>query len=1723
MTIRFTILFILLCNSFLANAQAPFTPTFVMEEDILRADHAFVQGKNVIQLCGLQPGEEYGIRWTGVPAEFSPSKVLVTAGQQIEAGLNPIRFRAESSCVNLTLYLPKTANTDPFPNGIAAWHQQTRKMVSDGSRNVFVTNASTEFLVRNILMAGAGCWDIRNITELGSFASRGMYSGSPAPGIGVCLSTGMATDANGINNSPNVGTDFGGWGDADLTATIFPFVFTFDASSISFDFTAPYTGALSFDIMWASEEYPSGNCDGFGIFASGPGITGPYTGNSQFYGVAPNTSYPINACNIGPNGIKALYVDNTDGKEIQYDGYSIPMKVFIPIQECGEYHIKFVVADTNDGLNDSAVFIAGNTYGYEQSSTVEVVIPTSNDNVAFEECSDAYLHVCRADQDNLFPDLVVDYSVSPLSTAVLGVDYGPLPSQFVIPAGEPCVDIPIDLIYDPAFEIDKSLIVDLVSPCPCLNPTAELIIRDTPPLDFTLDDITVCQDDDVFFEPSISSGVEPYTYAWSDGSTDDLLSYYAEIPGTENYSVTITDRCGRSMVKTGKVTIAARPIATMEGDGYLCKGNTKDTIPVTITLEPPSSAPWNISYWINGVLQPVLTNITTPVITIPVTTPGFSQIKSVFNNSVCDGIIFGESFIESVEISADLDTVPVSCYGIKDGSLLATGQEGFEPYTFQWSVPGENMALLDSIGVGKYFVTVTDQLGCTVVDSVTMTSQTDIIVDGLLINGTDCTTPTGAVDLTVSGGNLPYTYLWSNGSILEDPSNLPEGTAFVTVTDNKGCESYASFPIPVPDAPDITPSVTGTVTCAAPNGGAAVLQVNGGTMPYGFAWSGNGGNQKDPVNLTGGSYTVTVTDAAGCSALATIDIPVDTLTPFAQVGPPDTLTCGVTTLLLDGIGSTVGPEFTYQWTTNNGQILNGGTTLQPEIGLPGQYALLVTNTTNGCTASATVQIHPDQNAPDIQLMPADTLTCAITSTVLDASGSTSGPNIQISWSTANGQILSGGTTLQPTIGAPGTYTLILTNTSNNCIATEDIEVPGLNALLQADISGPMLITCTTPQITLDGMGSTITPGSNFTWTTASGNIVGGTNGTSIQVDDAGDYTLVIKDPTSGCADTTTVNVALDKMVPTAAALPNGILNCLTSTVTLDGSGSSPGTDIEYLWSTVNGNLTGPAQNKITTCNAAGAYTLLVTDTGNGCTSSTSINVAIDTLTPVAGAGITDQIDCLDPVISLQGSGQTFSGNAIIQWTTLNGNIVAGANTLSPQINQAGTYQLTVTDDMNGCTAMSQVVITSDFAIPTVVIANPPLLTCALPLADLNASGSVSGPQITPTWSTVNGSIVSGGNSYQPTISSPGTYQLIQIDANSGCKDSASVVVKENKIQPMADAGLPSQIACLGDSAILDGTGSTLGNNITYDWYLNLTGPPVVSNQITGYAKAAGTYTLVVTDQSNGCRDSSEVIIPADFLNDAVLTLIDKYCDDDVSDLEIGPVAGGVLPYLYSIDDGATQQADPLFRKLGPGIYPVVITDGKGCTWREEIEVLEEEGIQVTLPDDLTIELSDEVRIEGTTNVDPSTITQLTWYPPYGLDRTDSLVVFAKPGIAVLYTLTIQDERGCVGIDSITIVVHDPDLFIPTVFSPSNGDGVNDVFMIFGEVKGLVQINRFEVFSRWGERLFLAEDIQPNDPKGGWDGTQAGQKLNPGVYVYYAQILLTDGRVKTMKGEVILLE
>ena len=118
-------------------------------------------------------------------------------------------------------------------------------------------------------------------------------------------------------------------------------------------------------------------------------------------------------------------------------------------------------------------------------------------------------------------------------------------------------------------------------------------------------------------------------------------------------------------------------------------------------------------------------------------------------------------------------------------------------------------------------------------------------------------------------------------------------------------------------------------------------------------------------------------------------------------------------------------------------------------------------------------------------------------------------------------------------------------------------------------------------------------------------------------------------------------------------------------------------------------------------------------------------------------------------------------------------------------------------------------------------------------------------------------------------------------------------------------------------------------------------------------------------------------------------------------------------------------------------------------------------------------------------------------------------------------MTVINLNGCKTTAGIWIYVEKPrNVFIPNVFTP-NDDGFNDIFYINADDSMIKQVNKFQVFSRWGELVFTDEDFQPNTPDHGWDGFFKGEKLNPSVFVYYAEIEFIDGLVKIYKGDVTL--
>ena len=191
----------------------------------------------------------------------------------------------------------------------------------------------------------------------------------------------------------------------------------------------------------------------------------------------------------------------------------------------------------------------------------------------------------------------------------------------------------------------------------------------------------------------------------------------------------------------------------------------------------------------------------------------------------------------------------------------------------------------------------------------------------------------GSVDLTVSGGTLPYNYVWSNSATTEDISGLSSGTFNVVVTDANGCTATDS--VTINESAAISTSIISTdVTCNGGYDGSADLTVSGGTAPYAFIWS-NSATTEDMVNLSSGTYTVTVTDANGC-----------TTTDSVTINEPELILNEVTQD--DGILTATEAGMIYQWYACPDTLLTGETNQTYTPTTNGEYKVVISNI-DGCS------------------------------------------------------------------------------------------------------------------------------------------------------------------------------------------------------------------------------------------------------------------------------------------------------------------------------------------------------------------------------------------------------------------------------------------------------------------------------------------------------------------------------------------------------------------------------------------------------------------------------------------------------------------------------------------------------------------------------------------------------------------------------------------------------
>jgi gliding motility-associated-like protein len=285
----------------------------------------------------------------------------------------------------------------------------------------------------------------------------------------------------------------------------------------------------------------------------------------------------------------------------------------------------------------------------------------------------------------------------------------------------------------------------------------------------------------------------------------------------------------------------------------------------------------------------------------------------------------------------------VACFGQSTGSATLAASGGAASYTYTWTPGNLNGANQNALGAGTYTVNVVDGNNCPGTTSVTITQPATAVTVTTTATNTDCGASTGTATANPSGGTPGYTYSWSpSGGTGATASNLAAGNYTVTVTDQNGCQATASATVGTLNGPSISVASSDDVSCNGSSDGAATVSGTGGTGALTYTWTPGNLSGATQSNLSAGTYTITVSDAAGCTSSTTVTIGQPTAISVTETITP--AGCGsadgsVSTAVNGGTG-----PYTYSWSP-------GGSTASSISGLvPGSYSVTVTDQ-SGCTVT----------------------------------------------------------------------------------------------------------------------------------------------------------------------------------------------------------------------------------------------------------------------------------------------------------------------------------------------------------------------------------------------------------------------------------------------------------------------------------------------------------------------------------------------------------------------------------------------------------------------------------------------------------------------------------------------------------------------------------------------------------------------------------------------------
>lgn len=956
------------------------------------------------------------------------------------------------------------------------------------------------------------------------------------------------------------------------------------------------------------------------------------------------------------------------------------------------------------------------------------------------------------------------------------------------------------------------------------------------------------------------------------------------------------------------------------------------------------------------------------------------------------------------------------------------------------------------------------------------------------INSGSAISTCGTQTITLTGSGAS-SYTWSTGSNMASTTVTPSVSTTYSLmgTAANGCTNTAVTSVTVNPVPITTVSGSGTITCVT-----NTINLNSTLAGANYTWtppsgsSVSGINNQNTIGYGAGTYTLDVQSNAGCTYSTTLSVPIDTLHPSASA-TNGTITCITTSAVLTG-GPAVGVAYNWSGPGISGSNTNSTVTVTTS----GNYSLVTTNLSNGCTSSVTAVgiVISNIATPTVSAGSSQTITCSAPSVTLTGNA-TSGSDL--SWN-------NGATTNTTVVGGAGIYTLTATNPISGCSAASTVQVlpsAGTPVGIVGAVTNSITCTNTVVPISITSTSSAI----SILW---SGPGISGLNTTNtVNVTQGGTYTVNLTNTMSLCSQAYQVVVPTNTTPVTASANlnPSSGITCSTTTPTLNAMPAA--STYSYSWS--GPGIISGANTASPVVNTSGNYTVTITNTLTGCSGATgtaTVAVPVNTIAPLAGISTSSlSITCTTPVPTV--TVNTNVSNATYSWSPATS---SGGNTATPGFTAAGNYTCTITDPANGCTTNTQINISNNTNMPVITIAPGASLTCSNHTIALTSTVNIT--TATYTWSG-NG-ITSAINSSGISVNAAGVYSLSVTDTDNGCTSTATTSVGTNTTAPGLSASSSGTVLnCATTSLNLNATSA----NGTPVWTLPSGGS--AANPLT--AVTPGDYIATVTDANNGCITSQTITVNGNTIapdaNAGAAALMP--CNTNAVTLAGSSSATNVVTYNWqgphagSITSGSNT-ATPLVN--APGVYSLTVTNtANGCTATATVNVMSNNVTAAFSADPMNGEAPLTVNM---TNQSTGAVNY-NWNFGNGQTSTltDPAIVFTTAGT---YSVILIASSATCADTAMKIITVDEGftLEIPNVFTP-NGDGANELFHI--KMTGVKSAEGY-IYNRWGQLLYSwdAKNVS-------WNGkARNGEDCPDGTYYYIIKVIDNKNKEHLTPGYVLIV-